>query len=259
MKIVILTIKTPGNIFLANRLSKEFEIAGLVVLKEKPKSGGQKWEFWLGQVKRYGLVKVINKYLYLKLPATDNKLGIMEKSFFPLSRDGKEYEFQTETLEVFDINSEVVKDFILSKSPDLIAVCGSKVLKARIFNLPPKGTINIHCGITPHYRSANPVEWALYNRDLEKIGVTIHYVNEGVDTGNIIYQATIAVEKGDTVQSLYCKDILAGSELMIKAIKNISAGTIESFPLPKNVGKHYMSIDYGFLQQRKVQRVLKSL
>jgi len=259
LRLVILTIKTPGNIYLANRLEREFDVVGLVSLVEKRKTRKEKWEFWLRQIERYGFSKVFNRYLFLKLSSRDRTAGSIEKSFFPFSSHNGEYLFQTDILETHDINSDDVANFISSRSPDVIAVCGSKVLKPKIFKLAPKGTINIHCGITPHYRSANPVEWALYNKDFEKIGVTIHFVDEGVDTGNVIYQQTIPVERGDTVRSLYCKDILAGAEFMVKAIKDITADTVNSFPLPKNVGKHYLAIEYGLLQHNMVQRVLKSL
>jgi methionyl-tRNA formyltransferase len=261
MRIVVLTIKTPGNVFLANRLSGEFEIAGLVLLREKQRSTRELWEFWLRQVQKHGVIKTSNKYLYLKLaPRRTAKESNKESPAACESFDARDdYTFSTETMETIDINSDEVVAFITSRAPDVIAVCGSKVLKPRVFNLAPCGTVNIHCGITPHYRSANPVEWAVYNRDFNRIGVTIHFVNEGVDTGNIIYQQTIPVKKGDGVDSLYYRSIVAGSELMVKAIRDIEAGRVSSRPVPANGGRHYLAIEYGFKQAFQVNRILKSL
>lgn len=127
----------------------------------------------------------------------------------------------------------------------------------KIFKLAPKGTINIHCGISPDYRSANPVEWALYNKDYRKIGVTIHYVDEKLDTGDIISQKTIVPGSNDTIESLYCKNIFNGAELMINALKNIESGKIQASPQIKGIGKHYNSIEFGLLQKIKVLYNLK--
>jgi folate-dependent phosphoribosylglycinamide formyltransferase PurN len=259
MKVVIITIKTPGNIFLANRLSEEFEITGLVSLVGRPKTFGEKWGFWIDQAKRHGLWRVANRYAYLKL--LDRRGDYARNSQSPRypACEGGGYRFRTDELETDDVNSDAVARFISSKSPEIVAVCGSNVLKRKIFGLPSRGTVNIHCGITPHYRSANPVEWALYNRDFERIGVTIHYVDEGVDTGNVIFQQKVPVESGDTVEVLYYKNIVTGADLMVKAIKEIEFGTVQSIPLPGNVGRHYLSIRYGALEHLKVQRTLRSI
>ena len=259
MNIVILTIKNPGNIFLANLLSEHFHVAGMIILEEKSKTFPEKLDFWFKAARKYGLYKTINKYVYLKLIHRTEKAKCINVTYYSANDRELDYRFETEIMRTSDINSDETAHFIASKDPDVIAVCGSKVLKPKIFKQARKGTVNIHCGITPDYRSANPVEWALFNRDFDRVGVTIHFVNEGVDTGDVIYQKNIGVQRGDTVSSIYARDIREGAGLMIKAIEDIAEGKVKATSQPANAGKHYMSFEYGYIQNRRVNKILKSI
>jgi methionyl-tRNA formyltransferase len=153
--------------------------------------------------------------------------------------------------------------FIQLQKPDIIAVCGTSVIKPKIFTLSQKGTINIHCGITPEYRSADPVFWALYNNEPDKVGVTIHYVDEGIDTGDIIYQEPVEVTRDDNLSILYCKCIKTGAELMVKAIDDIEHGNVKTVRKDSISGKAYYHMDLGiwqhFLFQRKFKKMKRSL
>jgi methionyl-tRNA formyltransferase len=259
MSILILTNRNPGNIYLVNRISERFDVSGRVILEANPRDSRDKYKFWMNKVKRYGLAKTINKYLFLKLQGNSVDDAAVTKRFFYPSEDNISYRFETDEMVTTDINSDAVAEFICSKSPELIAVCGSNLIKPHIFTLPPKGTINIHCGITPDYRCANPVEWAIFNKDFEKVGVTIHYINEGLDTGNIIAQKAANLEKGDTIKSLYCKNIVNGGDLMIQAIEDILNGNEEAIPQDTTQGHHYLSIEYGYYQSLKVNHILRKI
>jgi methionyl-tRNA formyltransferase len=260
MKIVILTIKNPGNIYLTNILSKEFVISGMVILRDKKKTFQEKLSYWCKIIRRYGIFKTLNKYMYLKLGIKWCGNGKESSERFFSNNDYEiEYNFKTNILETYDINSDQVMKFISELAPDSIAVCGSKVIKAKIFKLAPNGTVNIHCGIVPEYRSANPVEWALINRDFDKIGVTIHFVNEGVDTGKVLYQQKISVKTGDTISSIYAQNIKIGAELMVRALKDIELGKVSATDQALDKGKHYLSIEYGIIQNFKAKRILNSI
>ena len=79
----------------------------------------------------------------------------------------------------------------------------------------------------------------------EYIGVTVHHVNAGIDTGDIIYQTKPLLEKDDDLNSIFLKVIAEGIELMVKAIDEISTrGSIESYQQPLNVGRLYQLKDF---------------
>ena len=82
MSILILTNRNPGNIYLVNRISEKFEVSGRVMLEAKPRESRDKYKFWMNKVKRYGLAKTINKYLFLKLQGNSADDASVSKKFF---------------------------------------------------------------------------------------------------------------------------------------------------------------------------------
>jgi len=127
-------------------------------------------------------------------------------------------------------------------------VCGTSVLKPDVFTLAPKGTINIHTGITPEYRSADPIFWALYRGEPEKVGVTIHYIDRGIDTGPIVHQESVPVYAEDTLASIYVRCIRRGAELYSRALTEIETGTVRTVRRAEAVSRAFLSVDLGLAQ-----------
>jgi methionyl-tRNA formyltransferase len=120
-------------------------------------------------------------------------------------------------------NSSIeLESFVKTLSPDLIVVyVMSQLLKENIFTIPRYGSINLHPSLLPKYRGPNPCFWSYYNMD--KIGgVTVHFIDKGEDTGDIIYQQEYEIPLG--IKSNKRFDVLIseiGISLLIKAIINI--------------------------------------
>ena len=87
-------------------------------------------------------------------------------------------------------NTEEVRDFLQRLRPDLLIARCKFILKPEIFTIPGAGTFVLHPGICPEYRNAHGCFWALVNRDLDRVGMTLLRVDAGVDTGPIYLQAT---------------------------------------------------------------------
>lgn len=118
---------------------------------------------------------------------------------------------------------EEIRACIIDKNIDLtITHAYMKILPEWIFNLPPLGSINIHASLLPKYRGASPAYWVLKNREKES-GLTCHYIDQGVDTGDIIHQVKFTIEHDDTVSSIIEKGKRHIPELMdhvLHMIKN---------------------------------------
>lgn len=147
-----------------------------------------------------------------------------------------------------NVNDPRAVAFIRAHAPDALAVCGTTVLKPEVFTLAPKGTINIHTGITPEYRCADPIFWALYRGEPEKVGVTIHYIDRGIDTGPIIRQAAVPVFADDSLASIYVRCIRRGAELYTQALMDVENGTVRTIARPDSVSRAFLSVDRGLLQ-----------
>ena len=246
-----MTSYTTANIYLVNYLTDRKEVTAKVIEKATfPSSSKEKMAIRKGLVKRFGLVKTMNKLLYNKYRSyfLDKKNGgVIKRELFPEVSDAA-YTKHVPTMEVENINEGKCIEFISEQNPDIIAVCGTTVLKPEVFRLAKRGTINIHCGVTPEYRSADPTFWALYNEEPDKVGVTIHFIDEGIDTGPIIYQKAVGVAKDDTLATLYTKCIKTGAGLMLQAIDDIERGNVEIVNKENVSNKAYYHMDLGIWQ-----------
>lgn len=125
------------------------------------------------------------------------------------------------------------KNWVISMKPDIIAVYSmSHLLKKTIFSIPKYGAINLHPSLLPSYRGPNPYFWEYYNMDLIS-GVTIHYIDEGEDTGDIIFQEQIPVQLGIPLDKLrYIKINILGTKLLLNALNEIESGKAPRIPQP---------------------------
>lgn len=112
-----------------------------------------------------------------------------------------------------DINSEEGVACVKRLAPDLIIVVYyDKILKKQIIEIPRKGCINLHMALAEKYRGCYPTTWALINGE-KQTGVTLHYIDEGIDSGDIVAQKEITIEESDTGLILYNKCTQAGIQL----------------------------------------------
>ncbi len=117
-------------------------------------------------------------------------------------------------------------------APDLIVVVAyGKMLPGSLLNLPRYGAINVHGSLLPKYRGAAPVQWAILNGEQET-GVTVMQMDEGMDTGDILYPVSIAIEETDTTGSLCLKLAEAGATALIEAVDLLKQRKLA--PLPQD-------------------------
>lgn len=104
-----------------------------------------------------------------------------------------------------DINSKKNELLIKKLKPELISVCHfEKILKNNIIQIPLNGCINLHPSLLPNYRGLSPQHWPIINGDNET-GITVHFINEGIDTGDIILQHKIKIDPHIYVSELQRK------------------------------------------------------
>lgn len=121
------------------------------------------------------------------------------------------------------------EDFAIIKNlkPDLIVTCAyGQILPQELLDIPHLGCINVHASLLPKYRGSAPIQYALLNGDKET-GITLMYMNAGMDTGDIIVQEKYQIKKSDTSGILH--DILAdiGANLLAKNLDNIVNGNVK--------------------------------
>ena len=113
-----------------------------------------------------------------------------------------------------------------------VSMSFNQIFKSSIINHPPLGIINCHAGKLPFYRGRNVLNWALIN-DEKSFGITVHFINEEIDTGDIIIQQSYPISDDDDYSTLLSRSYIYCSELLYKAINNIRNGTATSYKQSK--------------------------
>ena len=130
------------------------------------------------------------------------------------------------------VKSEDTINLIQSLNPDIIIVVAyGKILPKQIIDMPKYGCINVHGSLLPKYRGAAPIQWSIINGDTVT-GVTTMYMNEGLDTGDILLQSKLYIEENETSDELKVRMADVGADLLIKTLEELKAGNLK--PIPQN-------------------------
>ena len=114
---------------------------------------------------------------------------------------------------------------IVEWNPDLIVTCAyGQIIPKEVLDIPRLGCINVHASLLPKYRGGAPIHRAIINGDSET-GITIMYMDVGMDTGDMISKRSIPIEMDDNLETLSNKLSKLGSELLIEVLPSIIEGT----------------------------------
>jgi len=134
---------------------------------------------------------------------------------------------------------------------DLFVVVAFRILPKEVFTIPSKGSFNLHASLLPKYRGAAPIQWAIINGEKET-GVTTFFLEESVDTGNIILQEKIKIDDEDNFGTLHDKLMNLGADVVLKTVELINSGNYQlikqddslASPAPK-ITKEICRIDWS--------------
>ncbi len=116
---------------------------------------------------------------------------------------------------------------ILEKSPDIIITCAyGQIVPKEVLDYPKYGCINIHASLLPKYRGASPIQSAIINGE-KQTGITLMYMDEGLDTGDIIKEEIIDIDNNDNLETLSNKLKMLGAKMIIENLSSIIDGTCE--------------------------------
>lgn len=116
-----------------------------------------------------------------------------------------------------------------SFNADLQVVVAFRMLPELVWNMPEKGTINVHASLLPNYRGAAPINHAIINGE-KKSGVTTFLLQHEIDTGNILFSTEVEILDNDNAGDLHDKLMLAGAELLIRTVNAIKKNDIHPIP-----------------------------
>ncbi|MBV9760602.1 MAG: methionyl-tRNA formyltransferase [Acidobacteriaceae bacterium] len=107
----------------------------------------------------------------------------------------------------------------------MVVVGYGQIIPQSIIDLPRRGILNVHASLLPKYRGAAPIQWAIANGETET-GVTIMQIDAGLDTGDMLLKASMAIGPDETAPELSARLALSGAELLLEAMRHIEDGTV---------------------------------
>ncbi|MEM9981858.1 MAG: methionyl-tRNA formyltransferase [Bacteroidota bacterium] len=132
-------------------------------------------------------------------------------------------------LQPTNLKEETFLSSLRALKADLQVVVAFRMLPEVIWAMPPLGTFNLHASLLPKYRGAAPINWAIIQGEKET-GVTTFFLQQDIDTGNIIFQEKEAIQESDTVGALYERLKQKGAQLVLKTVKAIATGDYPNTP-----------------------------
>ncbi|MDB5087208.1 MAG: methionyl-tRNA formyltransferase [Mucilaginibacter sp.] len=120
-------------------------------------------------------------------------------------------------------------DKLKSLHADLQVVVAFRMLPEAVWNMPPRGTINLHASLLPQYRGAAPINWVLINGEKES-GVTTFFLKHEIDTGDILFTEKITLTGHETAGELHDRLMNKGAGLLVKTVKGVESGRYNEHP-----------------------------
>ena len=161
-------------------------------------------------------------------------------------------------------NTDFIKE-IQSLNPDVICVVAyGKILPKELLEIPKKGCINVHGSLLPKYRGAAPIQWAVLNGD-KTTGITTMYMDEGMDTGDMILKREVEIGSDETTGELWNRLSKIGGELLVKTLKQIEEETAprikqgDDFSLAPMLDKEMAKIDWENKNASEIKNLVRGL
>ena len=154
---------------------------------------------------------------------------------------------------------------VKSLNPDVICVVAyGKILPKELLDIPKLGCINVHGSLLPKYRGAAPIQWSVINGD-KITGITTMYMNEGMDTGDMILKQEVEIGEDETTGELWERLSKIGANLLVETIDLIEKGTAprnpqtEEFSMAPMLNKDMAQIDWDNKKAVEIKNLIRGL
>lgn len=221
-RITVLTVSSPQSWIIINALVRHF--GPVTIIAEERES---KLDLIRKRVRRQGVMAVLGQIgfvLFQKLLARRSARRIDAI----VSEHGLEPEPNAacQLLPVKSVNSMACRAALAMLKPDVVLVIGTRIIGKETLRGITVPVINFHSGINPKYRGQAGGYWALASSDAENAGVTVHLVDDGVDTGAVLYQARFDATPKDNFLTYFYIQAAVARPLVIKALEDALAGQL---------------------------------
>lgn len=241
-RIAVLTVPSDHSWALINALAEQF--GPLHVLAED-KQG--KWELIRKRIRRQGIVTVMGQIgfvLMQKLVDRRQRGRVAE-----IVRDTKLDVSPNPACEIYEIgsvNAMACRAALAMIDPAVVVVAGTRIIVRDTLAAITVPIINVHMGWNPAYRGQAGGYWALASGDPDHAGVTVHLVDAGVDTGNILYREKFTATSADSFGTYFYLQAATARALLVEAVKDALAGRLRPYKGEGPSCQHFHPTLWGY-------------
>ena len=184
------------------------------------------------------------------LDAKKNVVGVITAPDKPAGRGQKmaessvkkfSIEHELTILQPTNLKDENFVKSLKDLSADLFIVVAFRMLPEIVWNMPPKGTINLHASLLPNYRGAAPINWAIINGEITT-GVTTFFIEQEIDTGMVIERTETEIDPNESAGELHDRLMKIGSQLINSSVEKISNGSVTRTPQSQLINQENLPI-----------------
>jgi len=248
LRLMILCGRSPRHLYVANRLCRVAQPVAIVQetgsegraeklrrLLQNPRLLWRKAWRWVRDRRRYGGGKEAAFFFGKRPPRLDRPDLVHE---------------------VPHINHPRVLDLVERLAPDVIAVFGTSLIREPLLGKGRLGMVNLHGGLSPYYRGADGTFWALYNEEPHRVGCTVHFIDQGIDTGRLIAHVCPHVQDGDDELTLFWRAVKDSAEVYAELMERLERGEPLGVP-QKERGRLYQVKDRLWRHERELAKKMK--
>jgi methionyl-tRNA formyltransferase len=235
-EVVLLTSESEAGRSAARYLAARFP--GLVVIVEREVARSL---FLRRRIQRLGFVHVSGQLAFMAFQRMQRRAS--KQRIAEIIREAKldaRWPDATEMIRVSSINSPECIGHLQRLQPRAILVVGTRIIAEEVLHAIDAPFINYHAGITPKYRGVHGGYWAKAEGDPGNFGVTVHLIDKGIDTGEVLYQVRLVPSAKDNYSTFPYLQLVAALPLLERAARDAVAGTLrpEKVDLPSHLWSH---------------------
>jgi len=224
VKLVVLATDSSSTWMMVNTLREDYPDLHVVI--ENPIS---RLVLLKRRMAHIGVIKAIGQILFMLYLPVLRRLSVKRIQLLVASAGLSTKAPAGVSITRFDsVNSQACIEWLQNELPSVVVLNGTRIVSLALIDSCNAIFLNTHCGITPAYRGVHGGYWALIRGDIDNVGVTVHIVDAGIDTGSIVFQKTIKTDEQDNFLTYPVKQYIAGIPLMRRAIADVISGNLQT-------------------------------
>ena len=252
---LLITGSAPQHVYVANRLAQEIDLESVIVDKGRRQSRGERARRLL---RRYSVGELWSRLACRTANAVWRSASERARKLLRiLGPDAEDFRSPSRLHYVEGINSPSGEQLVRGLNADQILIFGTTIIGSKILRLSKKSALNMHTGISPHYRGSSCAFWPVHDGRFDMLGATIHRCVPTVDAGEIYAVGRAKLAADDDLHAVFARCVQIGADLYVDVVKHFEQIADAGQPQDLTVGREYRAADRTLAAELRARRRLR--